>query len=212
MRSLLNNTIYSEGKYPGFVHLTADFLSELFETIPRLVQSFEDTTFSLNLPYGALNIGELLAVKSISSSPNIITKIKIGDKELDDIYIESKDHSKYVKFSWYDPSTEVLRAADPYYMNSSENPEEDLSWIHYISYRDEGGIFKGNILEFCSIFSSISVSENINKVPWTDFENLTFIKPKDNSVDFTWGDINSSDPGENNPYLITYIEWTLPPS
>ena len=202
MRSLLNNTIYTEGKYPGFVHLTADFLSELFETIPRLVQSFEDTTFSLNLPYGALNIVKLLAVKNISSSPNIITKIKIGDKELDDIYIESKDHSKYVKFSWYDPSTEVLRAALPYYMNSSENPEEDLSWIHYISYRDEEGIFKGNILEFCSIFSSISVSENINKVPWTDFSNLVFIRPKDNPIDFTWGDIDSV---SGDPYLFTMI-------
>lgn len=206
MRSLLNNTIYSEGKYPGFVHLTADFLSELFETIPKSVSpSFENTTLSLNLPYGALNMVGLIGM-SISSLPNT-TKIKIGDKELDDIYIESKDHSKYVKFSWCDPSTEVLRSANPYYMNSSENPEEDLSWIHYISYRDEEGIFKGNILEFCSIFSFSESAENINKVLWTDFSSLIFIRPKDNPIDFTWGNIDSV---SGDPYLFTIIYW-MPP-
>ena len=209
MRSLLNNTIYSEGKYPGFVHLTADFLSELFETIPQLVStSFEDTTLSLNLPYGALNIVGLLGM-SISSLPNT-TKIKIGDKELDDIYIESKDHSKYVKFSWYNPSPEEVTRGI-YIEGAYKNQEisKDLSWIHYISYRDEEGIFKGNILEFCPTLSFIAEE---SKGFWDTYSSLIFIKPKDNSVDFTWGDINSSDPGENNPYLVTYIEWTLPPS
>lgn len=206
MKNLLNNTIYSEGKYPGFVYLTADFLSELFKATPNeLVPDFRDTTLSLNLPYGALNIIKLEGMSK--SSLLSTTKIKVGEKELDDIYIESKDHSKYVKFSWYDPSTEVPRAVNPYYMNSSENPEEDLSWIHYISYRDEEGNFQGNLLEFCLIFSSISVSENINKVSWTDFENLIFIRPKDNPIDFTWGDINSV---SGDPYLFTMIYW-MPP-
>lgn len=208
MRNLLNNTIYSEGKYPGFVHLTADFLSELFKAIPNeLGSDLRDTTLSLNLPYGALSIIKLEGMSK--SSLLSTTKIKVGEKELDDIYIESKDHSKYVKFSWYDPSTEVLRAANPYYMNSSENPEEDLSWIHYISYRDEEGNFQGNLLEFCLIFSSISISGggNVNKVPWTDFRNLIFIRPKDNPIDFTWDNIDSV---SGDPYLFTIIYWTPP--
>lgn len=210
MKNLLNNTIYSEGKYPIFLFLSSEYVKDIINSIPHeLVEVYPPISMFVNLPLGSFYMPNFsLLQSSVPPSP-----IKIGDKDLNDIYIESKDHSKYVKFSWYDPSTEVLRAANPYYMNSSENPEEDLSWIHYISYRDEEGIFKGNILEFCPILSFSVSAENINKVSWTDLRNLIFIKPKDNSVDFTWGDINSSTPGENNPYLITYIgEWTLPPS
>lgn len=209
MKNLLNNTIYSEGKYPIFLFLSSEYVKDINNSIPHeLVEVYPDISMFVNLPLGSFYMPNFsLLSSSVPPSP-----IKIGDKDLNDIYIESKDHSKYVKFSWYDPSTEVLRAADPYYMNSSENPEEDLSWIYYISYRDEEGIFKGNILEFCPILSFSVSAENINKVSWTDLRNLIFIKPKDNSVDFTWGDINSSTPGENNPYLITYIGWTLSPS
>lgn len=210
MKNLLNNTIYSEGKYPIFLFLSSEYVKDINNSIPHeLVEYYPDISMFVNLPLGSFYMPNFsLLQSSVPPSP-----IKIGDKDLNDIYIESKDHSKYVKFSWYDPSTEVLRAANPYYMNSSENPEEDLSWIHYISYRDEEGIFKGNILEFCPILSFSVNAENINKVSWTDLRNLIFIKPKDNPIDFTWGDINSSTPGENNPYLITYIgEWTLPPS
>lgn len=208
MKNLLNNTIYSEGKYPIFLFLSSEYMKDLNNSIPyEMVVDYFDISISVNLPLGSLCMLSFSLLQPSSAVPP--SPIKIGDKDLNDIYIESKDHSKYVKFSWYDPSTEVLRAADPYYMNSSENPEEDLSWIHYISYRDEEGIFKGNILEFCPTLSFLGFLENGNKYSWDICPVLVFIKPKDNSVDFTWGDINSSSPGENNPYLITHIGWRL---
>lgn len=202
MKNLLNNTIYSEGKYPIFLFLSSEYVKDINNSIPhKSVEVSPDISMFVNLPLGSFYMPNFsLLQSSVPPSP-----IKIGDKDLNDIYIESKDHSKYVKFSWYDPSTEVLRAANPYYMNSSENPEEDLSWIHYISYRDEEGIFKGNILEFCPILSFSVSAENINKVSWTDLRNLIFIKPKDNPIDFVWGNIDSTSPGENNPNLFTEL-------
>ena len=208
MKNLLNNTIYSEGKYPIFLFLSSEYVKDLNNSIPYEAGIvYSDMSIFVNLPLGFLHMSNFyLQSSSVSSSP-----IKIGDKDLNDIYIESKDHSEYVKFTWYNPSSEEMTRGIEI-IGAYKNQEEifkDLSWIHYISYRDEEGIFKGNILEFCPTLSFISAE---SKGFWDTYPSLTFIKPKDNSVDFTWGDINSSSPGENNPYLVTYIGWTLPPS
>ena len=187
MKNLLNNTIYSEGKYPIFLFLSSEFVNDLNNSIPYETELvYPDISIFVNLPLGFLHMSDFcFKSSSVPSSP-----IKIGDKDLNDIYIESKDHSKYVKFTWHNPSPEeVTRGIE--IRGAYKNQEEiskDLSWIHYISYRDEEGIFKGNILEFCPTLSFLTGE---SKGFWDTYSSLIFIKPKDNSVDFTWGDINS---------------------
>lgn len=199
MKNLLNNTIYSEGKYPIFLFLSSEYMKDLDNSIPyESVQVYPDISMSVNLPLGSLNMSNFsLHSSSVPPSP-----IKIGDKDLNDVYIESKDHSEYVKFTWYNPSSEEVTRGIIGRIYKNQESDKDLSWIHYISYRDEEGIFKGNILEFCPVLSFLAEE---SKDFWDTYSNLVFIKPKDDSVDFTWGDIDSSNPGENNPYLFTII-------
>ena len=93
-------------------------------------------------------------------------KVKIGDKDLNDVYIESKDHSKYVKFTWYNPSSEEMTRVILGGTYKNRESDKDLSWIHYISYRDEEGIFKGNILECFPInFDPLIKNTSIDKYP-----------------------------------------------
>lgn len=143
--------------------------------------------------------------------------IKVGDVNLNDIYLESKDHSKYVKYTWQDLSEEGTEqqsatggGVQQFYQRVGE--KTDLSWIHYISYRDEDGVFQGNILEFIPIYLAFSTandqygSGNVSGYTWYDLGNsLFFAKPKDNPIDFVWGNIDSTSPGENNPNLFTKL-------
>ena len=206
MKNLLNNTIYSEGKYPIFLFLSSEYLKDLNNSIPyELVEpSYPDISISVNLPLGSLYMSDFRLQPSslVPSSP-----IKIGDKDLNDIYIESKDHSEYVKFTWYNPSPEeVTRGIEIIGAYKNQETSKDLSWIHYISYRDEEGIFKGNILEFCPTLSFIAEE---NKNFWDTYPFLIFIKPKDNPIDFVWGNIDSTSPGENNPNLFTKLLYSV---
>ena len=217
MKYLLNHSIYSEGKYPSFVNFNPSDLLTLLESssysllgidpISSGVGTFEDMIISVNLPTGELNILDSLggsdAYASVSTESGttrgivdlelISTPIKIGDTNLNNIYLESKDHSKYVKLTWMPQGEEI--DSTRYYLSESG---VDLSWLHYISYRDEEGIFKGNILEFCPFLLLLSQeAKNMSSVSWIEVLNsmndtLMFIRPKDDPIDFVWGKIDSS--------------------
>lgn len=160
MKNLLNNTIYSEGKYPIFLFLSSEYVNDLNNSIPyELVQVYPDVSMFVNLPLGSFNMSYFsLHSSSVPPSP-----IKIGDKDLNDVYIESKDHSEYVKFTWYNPSSEEVTRGIIGRIYKNQESDKDLSWIHYISYRDEEGNFQGNILEFCPALSFLGEE---NKDSW----------------------------------------------
>lgn len=213
MKYLLNHSIYSEGKYPSFVNFNPSDLLTLLESSSYSLLgeigpgTFEDMIVSVNLPTGKLNIlaslGGSDAYASTESGTTrgiidlelISTPIKIGDTNLNNIYLESKDHSKYVKLTWMPQGEEI--DSTRYYLSESG---VDLSWIHYISYRDEEGIFKGNILEFCPFLLLLLLSQeakNMSSVSWIEVldsmnDTLMFVRPKDDPIDFVWGKIDSS--------------------
>lgn len=219
MKYLLNHSIYSEGKYPSFVNFNPSDLLTLLESssysllgidpISREggVGTFEDTIVSVNLPTGKLNILASLGGSDAFSTESgttrgivdyelISTPIKIGDTNLNNIYLESKDHSKYVKLTWMPRGEEI--DSTRYYLSEFG---VDLSWFHYISYRDEEGIFKGNILEFCPFLLLLLLTQEVNKnmssVSWREVldnmnNTLMFVRPKDDPIDFVWGKIDSS--------------------
>lgn len=217
MKYLLNHSIYSEGKYPSFVNFNPLDLLTLLESssysllgidpISSGVGTFEDMIVSVNLPTGKLNILDSLGGSDAYASTEsgttrgiidvelISTPIKIGDTNLNNIYLESKDHSKYVKLTWMPQGEEI--DSTRYYLSESG---VDLSWFHYISYRDEEGIFKGNILEFCPFLLLLLLTQeakNMSSVSWIEVLNsmndtLMFIRPKDDPIDFVWGKIDSS--------------------
>ena len=220
MKNLIKNSIYSEGKYPNFVFLDSEKVN-LFEAII----SSPDINIVTTLPRGELDIYMFTATPQQDTN-NLSTRIemdsikvpiKVGDVNLNDIYLESKDHSKYVKYTWQDLSTEQFAAGgvveiQQFYQRVGE--KTDLSWIHYISYRDEDGVFQGNILEFIPIYLALSIADdydssgNVSNYTWYDFSSLPFAKPKDNPIDFVWGNLDSTSPGENNPNLFTRLIYT----
>ena len=217
MKYLLNHSIYSEGKYPSFVNFNPSDLLTFLESssysllgidpISEGPGTFEDMIVSVNLPTGKLNILDSLGgsdayaftesgtTRGIIDVELISTPIKIGDTNLNNIYLESKDHSKYVKLTWMPQGEEI--DSTRYYLSESG---VDLSWFHYISYRDEEGIFKGNILEFCPFLLFIlltQVDKNMSSVSWIEVldsinDTLMFVRPKDDPIDFVWGKIDSS--------------------
>ena len=223
MKYLLNHSIYSEGKYPSFVFLDSE-KANLFEAII----SSPDINIVTTLPSGELDIDMFTATPQQDTN-NLSTRIemssikvpiKVGDVNLNDIYLESKDHSKYVKYTWQDLSeegTEQFAAGgvevQQFYQRVGE--KTDLSWIHYISYRDEDGVFQGNILEFIPIYLALSIANdydgygNVSDYTWYDFRSLPFAKPKDNPIDFVWGNLDSTSPGENNPNLFTKLVYSV---
>ena len=221
MKNLIKNSIYSEGKYPSFVFLDLE-KANLFETT---ISSPDINNIVTTLPKGELDIDMFTATPQQDTN-NLSTRIglntikvpiKVGDVNLNDIYLESKDHSKYVKYTWQDLSTEQFAAGgggvQQFYQRVGE--KTDLSWIHYISYRDEDGVFQGNILEFIPIHLALSIADNydgsgnVSNCTWYDFSNLLFAKPKDNPIDFVWGNIDSTSPGENNPNLFTKLLYSV---
>ena len=222
MKNLIKNSIYSEGKYPSFVFLDSEFVKA---NLYSRGESPDIINIVTTLPLGELDIYVFTATPQQDTN-NLSTRIemstievpiKVGDVNLNDIYLESKDHSKYVKYTWQDLSeegTEQQSAAgggvQQFYQRVGE--KTDLSWIHYISYRDEDGVFQGNILEFIPIYLAFSTANdqygfgNVSNYTWYDLGNsLFFAKPKDNPIDFVWGNIDSTSPGENNPNLFTEL-------
>lgn len=222
MKNLIKNSIYSEGKYPNFVFLDSEFVrNNLFSLYGESEVLVPDLNFCVMLPSGDLDIYVFTGTPTNNLSTRIEmdtieVPIKVGDVNLNDIYLESKDHSKYVKYTWQDLSEEGTEqfaqggGAQQFYQRVGE--KTDLSWIHYISYRDEDGVFQGNILEFIPIYLALSIandydgSGNVSNYTWYDLgNNLLFAKPKDNPIDFVWGNIDSTSPGENNPNLFTKL-------
>ena len=216
MKYLLNHSIYSEGKYPSFVNFNpSDLLAPGSSSYSLLgidpiseVSTFEDMIVSVNLPTEKLNflasLGGSDALISTESETTrgigivdfelIPTPIRIGDTNLNNIYLESKDHSKYVKLTWMPNGEEI--DSTRYYLSELG---VDLSWFHYISYRDEEGIFKGNILEFCPLLLLIQIQadKNMSSVSWREVldnmnDTLMLVRPKDDPIDFVWGKIDSS--------------------
>ena len=217
MKYLLNHSIYSEGKYPSFVNFNlSDLLAPGSSSYSLLgidpiseVSTFEDMIVSVNLPTEKLNflasLGGSDALISTESETTrgigivdfelIPTPIRIGDTNLNNIYLESKDHSKYVKLTWMPNGEEI--DSTRYYLSELG---VDLSWFHYISYRDEEGIFKGNILEFCPLLLFIQLTQankSMSDVSWNEVldymnDTLMLIRPKDDPIDFVWGKIDSS--------------------
>ena len=222
MKNLIKNSIYSEGKYPSFVFLDSEFVeaNPYSLALGEAIVSSPDINIVTTLPRGELDIYMFTATpqQDISTRIEMSTievPIKVGDVNLNDIYLESKDHSKYVKYTWQDLSTEQFAAGggEQFYQRVGE--KTDLSWIHYISYRDEDGVFQGNILEFTPIYLALSVAYdyygygNVSHHTWYDFNSLFFAKPKDNPIDFVWGNIDSTSPGENNPNLFTKLLYSV---
>lgn len=223
MKNLIKNSLYSEGKYPNFVFLDSEFVrSNLYSLYGEAETLVPDLNFCVMLPSGDLDIYVFTATPHRDTN-NLSTRIemgrievpiKVGDVNLNDVYLESKDHSKYVKYTWQDLSEEGTEqqaegGVQQFYQRVGE--KTDLSWIHYISYRDEDGVFQGNILEFIPISlleeaNDYDGSGNVSDYTWYDLGNsLLFAKPKDNPIDFVWGNIDSTSPGENNPNLFTEL-------
>lgn len=220
MKNLIKNSIYSEGKYPSFVFLDSEFVKANLYLLNEAVSP--DINIVTTLPRGELDIYVFTATPTNNLSTRIEmdiieVPIKVGDVNLNDVYLESKDHSKYVKYTWQDLSEEGTEqfaqggGAQQFYQRVGE--KTDLSWIHYISYRDEDGVFQGNILEFIPISLAIEIANdydgfgNVSDYTWYDLGSLLFAKPKDNPIDFVWGNIDSTSPGENNSNLFTGLKY-----
>lgn len=226
MKNLIKNSLYSEGKYPNFVFLDSEFVrNNLFSLYGGSEILVPDLNFCVMLPSGDLDIYMFIATPHTNNlstrieMSRIEVPIKVGDVNLNDVYLESKDHSKYVKYTWQDLSEEGTEqqaegGVQQFYQRVGE--KTDLSWIHYISYRDEDGVFQGNILEFIPISLTLEKandydgSGNVSDYTWYDLGNdLLFAKPKDNPIDFVWGNIDSTSPGENNPNLFTGLVYSV---
>ena len=222
MKNLIKNSLYSEGKYPSFVFLDSEFVKANLYSLNEAVSP--DINIVTTLPSGDLDIYVFTATTNNLSTriemDIIEVPIKVGDVNLNDVYLESKDHSKYVKYTWQDLSEEGTEqfsqgggGAQQFYQRVGE--KTDLSWIHYISYRDEDGVFQGNILEFIPISLAIEIANdydgfgNVSDYTWYDLGSLLFAKPKDNPIDFVWGNIDSTSPGENNSNLFTGLKYNV---